>query len=77
MDIQTKRSPNSTVCITDSEVRTHSRLVDHGTQHDTIGKILSTSVSTHRVIGTPHVQWFVLNIYCPRVRQTYYNIEAA
>ena len=29
------------------------RLVEHGTQHDTIDSILSTSVSTHRVIGTP------------------------
>ena len=36
---------------------TPSRLVAHGTQHDTIGSMLSTSVSTHRVIGTPrHVQ---------------------
>ena len=30
-----------------------TRLVEHGTQHDMIGSILSKCVSTHRVIGTP------------------------
>ena len=46
------------MCTTDSEVCTPSRLVENGT-HDTIGSILSTSVSsTHHdgvntVIGTP------------------------
>ena len=48
------RSPDNMVC-------TPSPLVEHyGTLHDTIGSILSTSVSTHRVIGTPQVGWFVL-----------------
>ena len=47
---------NSTVCTTDSEVCTPPLLVEHGTQHDIIDSIYSTSVSTHRVIGTPHVR---------------------
>ena len=44
------------VCTTDSGVCTPSRLVEHPSQHDTIGSILSTNVSTHRVIGTPDVR---------------------
>ena len=48
------------MCNTDSGVCTPYRLVEHGTQHYTIGSVLSTSVSTHRVIWTPHVGLFVL-----------------
>ena len=32
---------------------TPSRLVENGTQYDTIGSIVSTSITRHRVIGTP------------------------
>ena len=45
------------VCTTDFGECTQctpSRLVEHGTQHDTIGSILSTSVSTRLVNGTLH-----------------------
>ena len=57
---RTMRCPNSTVCTTDFGVCTPSRLVEHGTQHDTTGSVSSTSVSTHRVFGTPHVGWLDL-----------------
>ena len=36
---RTMRSLNNMVCTTDSGVGTPSRLVEHGTQHDTIGSI--------------------------------------
>ena len=57
MNITEKSSKyaNSTVYTTDYGVCTPSRFVEHGTQHDTIGSIYSTIVSSHRVIRTPHV----------------------
>ena len=51
---------------TNSGVCTHSRLVEHGTQHNTAGSVSSTSVSTHCVFGTPHVGDSTYCIYWPR-----------
>ena len=60
MDKSPNLSPNNIVCTTDFGECMPSQLAEHGTQHDTIGSILSTSVRTHCVIGTASI-WVI----CP------------
>ena len=52
------------VPITRCVLCTPSRLVECSTKHDTVGSILSTSVSTRRVIGTPSIS-MICHIYSP------------